>query len=101
MSTSTLTIATATVSVYRAMFTQSGDNVQYQLLLSTFNEKTKVKKNYHNTNHFEFSLSEDSGHSGHPPSLISVLGGRIKKAGWMRTKPISLVFCRSIFPLEL
>ena len=28
----------APVSVYRAMFTLSGDNVQYQPLLSTFNE---------------------------------------------------------------
>ena len=80
VSTSTLTVATATVNVYRAMFTLSGDNVQYQPLLSTFNEKTKIKKYDHNTlsdmtnaNHFEFSTSEDLGHSGHPPSLISVL----------------------------
>ena len=100
---STLTIATATVSVYRAMFTLSGDNVQYQPLLSTFNEKTKLKKYDHNTlsdmtsiNHFEFSTNEDSGHSGHPSSLISVLGGRIKKAGWMRKEPISLVLSLNV-----
>ena len=31
------------------MFTQSGDNVQYQPLLSTFNETTKIKKYDHNT----------------------------------------------------
>ena len=49
-STSTLTVATATVIVYRAMFTLSGDNVQCQPLLSTFNErKTKIKKYDHNT----------------------------------------------------
>ena len=57
----TLTVATATVSVYRAMFTLSGDNVQYQLILSTFNEKTKIKKYYHNifsdmTKHVSISL---------------------------------------------
>ena len=49
VSTSTLTVATATVSVYRAMFTLSVDNVHYQPLLSTFNEKTKIKKYDHNT----------------------------------------------------
>ena len=83
MSTSTLTVAVATVSVYSVMFTLSGDNVHYQPLLSTFNEKAKIKKYDHNifTNHFKFSSNEDSGHSGHPPSLINVLGGRIKK--WM------------------
>ena len=93
MSTSPLKVATATVSVHRAMFTLSGDKVQFQPLLSTFNEKkTKMKKYDPNdkTNHFEFSPSEDSGHSGHPPSLISVLFGRIKKAGWVRTEPSSL-----------
>ena len=59
------------------------NNVHYQPLLSSFNEKAKIKKHGHNifTNHFKFSSSEDSGHSGHPPSLINVLGGRIKK--WM------------------
>ena len=31
------------------MFTQSGDNVQYQPLLSTFIEKTKIKKYDNNT----------------------------------------------------
>ena len=41
--------ATATASVYKAMFTLSGDNVQYQLLLSKFYEKTKIKKYDHNT----------------------------------------------------
>ena len=49
MSTATLTVATATVSVYKAMFTLSGDNVQYQPLLSTFDEKTKIKKYDNNT----------------------------------------------------
>ena len=49
VSTSTLTVATAAVSVYRVMFTLSGDNVQYQPLLSTFNEKTKIKKFEQNT----------------------------------------------------
>ena len=39
-----ITVATATGSVYGAMFTLSGDNVQYQPLLSTFNEKSKIKK---------------------------------------------------------
>ena len=43
------TNATATVSVYRAMLTLSDDNVQYQPLLSTFNEKMKIKKFDHNT----------------------------------------------------
>ena len=44
----------APVSVYvdtngcnRVMFTLSGDNVQYHPLLSTFNEKTKIKKYNH------------------------------------------------------
>ena len=49
VSTSTLTVITATVSVYRAMFTLSGDNVHYQPLLFAFNEKKKIKKNDHNT----------------------------------------------------
>ena len=49
MSTSTLTVATASISVYRAMFTLSGDNVQYQTFLSTFNGKTKIKKYDFNT----------------------------------------------------
>ena len=31
------------------MFTLRGDNVQYQPLLSTFNEKMKIKKYDHNT----------------------------------------------------
>ena len=31
------------------MFTLSGDNVQYQTFLSTFNEKTKIKKYDFNT----------------------------------------------------
>ena len=41
--------------------------VQYQPLMSTFNEKTQIKKyaRHDNTNHFEFSPSEDSEHSGH------------------------------------
>ena len=84
------------------MFTLSGDNLQYQPLLSTFNETTKIKKYDHNTsdkhktNHFEFSPSEDTEHSGHPTSLISVLGDRIKKAGWMRTEPISLVLSLNV-----
>ena len=30
------------------MFTLSGDNVHYQPLLSTFKEKTKIKKYEHN-----------------------------------------------------
>ena len=47
VSTGTLTVATATVSVYRNMFTLSGDTVHYHLLLSTFNEKTKIKKSDH------------------------------------------------------
>ena len=48
VSTSTLTVATANVSVYRAMFTLSGDNAQYQPLLSTFNgKKRKIKKYDH------------------------------------------------------
>ena len=111
MSTSTLTVAVATVSVCRAVFTLSGDIVQYQPLLSTFNEKTIIKKYDGNSfsDHFELSSSEDSGHSGHPPSLISVFGGRIKKAEGMRTEPISQM-ARTItiafipfelFPLEL
>ena len=66
------------VSVYRAMFTLSGDNVYCQPLFSTFNEKSKIKKydflRHDKINHFEFSPSEDMGHSGHPPSC------RIKKA---------------------
>ena len=41
VSTSKLTVATATVSVYMAMFTLGGDNVHYQPLLSTFNEKNE------------------------------------------------------------
>ena len=52
MSTSTLTGAIATASLYRAMFTLSDDNIrkaQYQPLLSTFNEKTKIKKLDHTT----------------------------------------------------
>ena len=52
MSTSTLTVATATatVSVYMVMFTLSGDNVQYQMLLYTFNgKKKKIKKYDHKT----------------------------------------------------
>ena len=32
-----------------AMFTLSGDNVQYQPLLSTFNEKAKIMKYDHKT----------------------------------------------------
>ena len=76
--TLSVTVATATVSVYRAMFTLSGDNVQP--LLSTFNEKkTKIKKYDHNT--FSDMTKQTMGHSVHPPSLVSVLGGRIKKAG--------------------
>ena len=65
--------------------------------------KTNIKKYAHNTlsdmtntNHFEFPPSEDSGHSGHPPSPISVLGGRIEKAGWMRKGPISLVLSLNV-----
>ena len=49
VSTSTLTVALATVSVYRAMLTLSGDNIHYQPLLSTFNEKANIKKYDHNT----------------------------------------------------
>ena len=48
VSTSTLTVATATFSVYRSMFTLRGDNEHFQSLLSTFNEKTKIKKYDHN-----------------------------------------------------
>ena len=105
MSTSTLTVATAIVSVYRAMFTLSGDNVHYQPLLSIFNEKTKIKKYDHytfsdmtNTNHFELSPSKDSGHSGHPPSLISVLGGRIKLDGCAQNQ--YRCFCHSVFQIN-
>ena len=49
VSTSTLTVAAATVSVCWAMFTLSADNVHYQPFLSAFNEKTKIKKYEHNT----------------------------------------------------
>ena len=48
------------------------------------------------TNHFEFSSSEDSGHYGHLPSLISYLGGRVKKAGLMRREPISLALSLNV-----
>ena len=102
MLTSTLKVATATVSVYRAMFTLNGDNVQYQPLFSTINVKTKIKIYDRNT----FSdMTKQTILSSHrvkshdildihlvTPSLISILGGRIKKAGWIRTEPIRLFF---------
>ena len=69
MSTSTLTVATATVSVYRAIFTLSGDNVQYQPLLSTFNEKNDIKNMtiILKTNHFG-KCSETERHAKIPTS---------------------------------
>ena len=53
------------------MLTLSGGNVQHQPLLSTFNEKKKKIKYDHNTfsDMTKQTINEDSGHSGHPPSL--------------------------------
>ena len=86
------------------MFSLSGDNVQYQPLLSAFNEKkTKIKKYDHNTlsdmtkQTILSSHRAKTRHSGHSPSLISVLGGRIKKAGWMRKEPMLLVLSLIVF----
>ena len=54
----------------------------------------KIKKYDHNT--FSDMTKQTMGHSVHPPSLISVLGGRKKKAGWMRTEQISLVLSLNV-----
>ena len=68
------------------MFTLSGENVQYQPLLSTLNENTKIKKYDHNTLSDMTKQTILSSHQAitWAPSLISVLDARIKKAGWMR-----------------
>ena len=52
VSTSTLTVAT--VSVYRVMFTLSGDNVHYQPLLSTFKAAYSVTMNIFRKKIFSF-----------------------------------------------
>ena len=39
------------------------------------------------------------GHSVHPPSLINVLGGRIKKAGWIAQSQYRW-FCHLMFQIN-
>ena len=71
------------------MFTLSGDNVHYQPLLSTFNEKAKIKKYDHNISSDMTKQTILSSHRAKTRdildirlvSVINVLGARIKK--WM------------------
>ena len=52
------------------MFTLSGDNVQYEPLLPTFNEKTNIKKYDHNT----FSdMTKQTILSSHPAKTWDIL----------------------------
>ena len=90
MSTSTLTVAVTTVSVYMAMFTLSGDNVHYQPLLSTFNEKAKIKKYDRNT--FSDMTNQTILSSRDILDIRLVRSSSwvaAQRNGWVRTGPIS------------